>query len=470
MRWWPAVRRSTTAQALTVLVLAVGVWTYVATTAERHGFFDLRVYYGAVNYWQHSGGQIYDFLLPNTEYGFTYPPFGAVAMLPMGLVGWHVAIVISVLLTLAATYALIKLLAEPIIRRQGWPRWFAYGLTLVALAGYESVHETVTFGQVNLLLVAMVALDVLLLVRTDHRLAGIGIGLATAIKLTPGIFIVYLLVTRRWRAAGLATATFTGATWLAATLAPDASRVFWTDALWDTSRVGRAAFISNQSLNGLVARLSAPSQPSSLLWIGLVLVVFAIWAVRVRRAVAAGDEISALALTGLLGCLVSPITWVHHLVWTLPAFAVLVDRALDRSVDGRRRRRLGLAAIAVYVVMSSQIVWQFKYHYGGLGVLGSNAYVLVMVALLIGLPVRESARRMRGVPGSRRPTEQDVPDLVELDRRVTAAFEAKDAGLPVDALAPVISTPEPATTATTAAATTVASESPTPALDAKQPE
>jgi len=425
-------RRSAMLQALLVVTLAAAVWTYVAATAQRHGFFDLRVYYGAINYWQHSDGQIYDFLLPRTEYGFTYPPFGAVTMLPMALVGWHVAIVISVLLTLAAVYALVRLLVEPIIKRQGWPRWFALGLTVVALAGYESVHETVTFGQVNLLLVAVVALDVLLLVRKDHRLAGIGIGLATAVKLTPGIFIVYLLVTRRWRAAGMATAAFSTATWLAATLAPDASRVFWTDALWDTSRVGRDAFVSNQSLNGMVARLYAPEHSAKLVWLALVAVVFAIWVVRVRRAVAARDEVAALALTGLLGCLVSPITWVHHLVWTLPAFIVLIDHAVHPAADRRRRYRLMAAAVVVYLVMSSQIVWHFKYHFGGLGIVGSNACVLVMLALLVGLPVREPSASSSSPPGSRRPIEQDVPDLVELDRRVTAAFDAKDAGLPVE--------------------------------------
>jgi alpha-1,2-mannosyltransferase len=45
--------------------------------AERHGFFDLHVYHGAINYWVHSGGSIYDFVLPFSTYGFTYPPFAA---------------------------------------------------------------------------------------------------------------------------------------------------------------------------------------------------------------------------------------------------------------------------------------------------------------------------------------------------------------------------------------------------------
>ena len=34
-----------------------------------------------------------------------------------------------------------------------------------------------------------------------------GVGIATAIKLTPAVFIGYLIVTRRWRAAAVAAGT-----------------------------------------------------------------------------------------------------------------------------------------------------------------------------------------------------------------------------------------------------------------------
>src|SRR3954454_23199924 len=75
--------RRTWVQVVTVLVFFVAVWAFLAAFAERHGFFDLRVYYGAVNFWVSGGGQVYDYLLPQTEYGFTYPPFAAVIMTPM---------------------------------------------------------------------------------------------------------------------------------------------------------------------------------------------------------------------------------------------------------------------------------------------------------------------------------------------------------------------------------------------------
>jgi alpha-1,2-mannosyltransferase len=427
----PPAKRRGVKQALIVLAFTAGVWAFLAIAAERHGFFDLKVYYGAINHWINSGGNLYDFLLPRTEYGFTYPPFAALLMSPMAMVSWHVAIAISLALTVGATAFLLRWMVLPIVKRQGWTPWFAMVLAVGLVAAFEPVRETVNFGQVNLLLLFLVAADLLLFVQFGKRFGGIGIGLATAIKLTPGIFILYLIVTKRYRAAAVASATAATATWLAATLAPDASRVFWTDAIWNTDRVGSTAFVSNQSINGLVSRLN-PAEPSKLLWIGLALVTLLFWAYRSRRAVAAGDELTGLALTGVVGCLVSPITWIHHLVWALPAVILLFDHALVPGQERKRRRWLLGFAIATYLLLCSRLVWVFHAHFGDWGLIGSNAYVLAMIGLLIWLPLRRQAEEPGTVSGDARPTVEDVPDLVELDRRVTAAFQAKDAGLPVE--------------------------------------
>jgi alpha-1,2-mannosyltransferase len=432
------LRRRTSKQVLLLLGLAAAIWAFLAVAAVRHGYFDLRVYYGALNHWASGGGELYDYLLPQSRYGFTYPPFAALVMFPMAYVGWHVAILISIALTVFATFALFYWLVDPISRRQGWTRWFAIGIAICLGAAFEPLRETVNFGQVNMLLVVLVGADVLLLMNAERRfagvglgrLAGIGIGLATAIKLTPGIFIVYLLITRRWRAAAVASGTTLAATGLAGAVAPGASREFWTDALWNTDRVGTPAFVSNQSLNGMVTRLD-PGHPPKLVWVALVLAVVAIWAWRARRAVAGGDEAAGFALTGLVAVLISPFTWVHHLVWVLPAIILLVDNGL--AAESRRRRYwlLGLA-IFTYGVMCSRLVWAFNGRFESwAGWFGSNAYVWLTLVLLVALPLRTAAPPHITVPRSSRPIE-DVPDLGELDGRVVAAFDSKRARESVD--------------------------------------
>ncbi|HEY0697658.1 MAG TPA: glycosyltransferase 87 family protein, partial [Micromonospora sp.] len=340
-------------QVLLVVGLAVAVAAFLWVAAVRHGFFDLKVYYGALRFWARDGGEIYDFLKPGTKYGFTYPPFAALTMLPLAWLPWWAAIAVSVAATVVVSALVLWWLVDPLARRMGWTRWFALAVALCLAAAFEPMRETVNFGQVNMLLLGLVAADLLGLVARGSRWAGVGVGLATAVKLTPGIFIVYLLVTRRWRAAAVASGTAAGATLLAAALAPDASREFWTSALWNTDRVGSLAFVSNQSLQGVVARLD-PAEPSRLAWLVLVLAVLVVWARRSRAAVAAGDEATGLALTGVVGCLVSPVTWVHHLVWLIPALVLLVENSLLAPAGSRRRRWLLGSAGVAYAVLCSR--------------------------------------------------------------------------------------------------------------------
>ncbi len=154
-----------------------------------------------------------------------------------------------------------------------------------------------------------------------------------------------------------------------------------------------------------------------------------VWAIRARRAVRAGDEMAGLALTGIVGCLVSPITWIHHLVWALPAFVLLVDHAFDKSWGGKRERRnMLIFAIITYGILCSRLPWAFHNRFHDFGLLGSNAYVLVLIILLFTLPIRVAdAVRPGRWPATAEPTGEDVPDLAEIDRKVTAAFDAKDA-------------------------------------------
>ena len=414
--------RTDRARVLLVLGAAVAVTVFTATVPLLRDFFDLRVYHGTIDTWVNGDGRVYDYLVPGTTYGFTYPPFAAVVMSPMALVGLGTAIVLCLGLNLAALAAVLSVLAGPRLRRHGW---FGVSLALCALALFEPLRDTFSFGQVNLLLLALALADAWLLATGRGRWAGVGIGLAAAVKLTPAIFIGLLLLARRWRAAGLATAVAVAATAAAAWIAPAASRFYWTEALWDTSRVGRLDYVSNQSVQGVLARLVAPHEPSRALWAALVLGVVCVWVWRVRAAVRADDWIAAFALTGLTGCLVSPITWVHHLVWLLPSFAVLL-----------RHRRLWPLTATLYVVLCSSVVWLWFDDASGIGgFVGSNTYVWITLGLLLGLPVGQSradrpnlSRRARAMAAAPRPAAPAIAPTTGHSGTVTSAASARTAG------------------------------------------
>ncbi|MDX3589389.1 glycosyltransferase 87 family protein [Streptomyces europaeiscabiei] len=422
--------RTDRARVLLVLGMAAAVTVFTATVPLLRDWFDLRVYHGAIDTWVHHGGRIYDYLVPGTTYGFTYPPFAAVVMLPMALVGLSTAIVLCLALDLVALAAVLYVLVGPVLRRYGW---FGVSLALCVLALFEPLRDTVSFGQVNLLLLALVLADAWLLATGRGRWAGVGIGLAAAVKLTPAIFIGLLLLARRWRAAGLATAVAAAATAAAAWIAPAASRFYWTEALWDTSRIGRLDYVSNQSLQGVLARLVAPHEPSRAVWAALVLAVLCVWVWRVRTAMRTEDWTAAFALTGLTACLVSPITWVHHLVWLLPSFAVLL----------RHRRLLPLAA-ALYVLLCSSVVWLWFDDASGIGgFVGSNTYVWITLGLLLWLPVGQprlsrpflshSASATQAAPTPAAPVTVPADDQ---PGAVTSSFSSRAGGDPGAARGP----------------------------------
>ena len=361
-------------QLLRTVLPVAGAVLFIATVPYHRDWFDLYIYYGTVDDWIRHGGRIYDYLRPGTGYGFTYPPFAAVCMLPMLLVGRTGAVVGCVLLSAAASVLLLRgPLRELPLGRGGL---VVTGCLFVML---EPVRDTFSLGQVNLLLMALVYAD-----GGRGRFGGVGLGLAAAFKLTPAVFIGYLLLTGRRRAAAVATGTALAATALGVLAAPRASWVFWTRALWDTHRVGALDYVSNQSLQGALARLGA-GRP---VWVLAVLAVLVLWAYRVRRATAVGDDETGMALTGLAACLVSPVTWVHHLVWAVPAVALLA-----------RTGRRAVAAV-LYVVLCSSVVWLWRDDPSGVdGFLGGSTYVWICLGLLALWPQASSRPPSRSCAG-----------------------------------------------------------------------
>jgi alpha-1,2-mannosyltransferase len=399
------VRRLLLLIVVTAAVVAAQVWY-----GNRHHFLDLRIYVNAMRWW-HDGHPLYAFAHDDPiqgRLGFTYPPFAALVLAPLGLIGFRASVLLFWTGSAAAVVVTTFWLVKPIAQKHKKPLWFATLLAVPLVSTLEPIRETVNFGQINMLLVLLVLTDLLIVAPRWPRLAGIGIGIAAAIKLTPAIFIVYLLITRRWRAAFTATATATGATLLAAAVAWDDSWHFWTAALWETGRVGHTDRIANQSILGMLARLSDPAEPGRLLWLGLVVVMagFGLW--RARRAALAGDEVVGLTVTGFVGGLASPITWPHHLFWFVPALLVLVDVAATGT-----RKRIGLfvlaglcwASVTVSVISLFELGLSKRLFAHGLpGFLIVNWYVLLTAVLIVALPVRG-----RAVPAPAEPAAPVAP-------------------------------------------------------------
>jgi alpha-1,2-mannosyltransferase len=398
--------------AVVALLLAAGWWFALHGLRVRHFWhheFDLRVYRGAVQWWL-DGRPLYDFVRPHTSMGFTYPPFAILCLLPLAL---GTEVTATVLMTAVSAVALVVTtawLVAPVARRHGWPVWFSVAVAVPISALLEPVRETFGWGQVALILAILVLADVRALDR-GKPWAGVGIGLAAAIKVTPAFFILYLLAARRWRAAATAAGTAFAATLMAYVVGPADSVRYWTEALWNTKRVGDTTMTTNQSMLGGLGRLATPEPASRLLWLVLAVVVAAIGLYRAARAARAGDQLTGMRIAGITAAVVSPISWTHHFYWIVPAALVLLDLAAGTPAAVRRPRlvRPTAAAGAAVVVLAfgSSLIWYFSGDMqlgraSVLDALGQNAYLLISLALILLLPARvpqvRAALRTTGPP------------------------------------------------------------------------
>ncbi len=319
---------------------------------------DAWIYYHAVAQW-HAGGSLYDWYANPAQHlwPFTYPPFAALALTPLT---WGSDRTAQVLLV-AATPLCVAATLWALLRRLGAAKDVAAGaapwLALAAVTALEPVPKTMEYGQVNALLMALVALD-LLAVPERSRLRGALSGLAAAFKLTPAIAVLVLLARREWRAAATMVGTAAAVTAACWAVWPAESTEFFTRAMWDPGRAGFADYSGNQNLKGAVARW-LPEAAWTPAWAVCALgAVVGAWLLlrrldRVRTRTGDGDDDGLVlclqvCVAMMAGLLVSPISWSHHWVWCAPAIIAL-------AAAGRRWRAPGLlttagAGAAVFVL------------------------------------------------------------------------------------------------------------------------
>lgn len=314
---------------------------------------------------------------------FTYPPFAALASVVVAPFGrWSVQVAWS-LTTAGATAAVVWLSCRAALDRAGrwWPAALG-ALTAGALMTHPLV-EHVFFGQVNVFLVLACLLDCLAVRPRWPR--GALVGVATAVKLTPALYVVHLWLSGRRRpavTAGLVALVCTALAWV---LLPADSLGYWMRELWRTERIaGSLDYTSNQSLLGMATRL-VPDPLTRAAWLAAAVTVVVLGLRRARAAALAGDRLGGAALVGLVAFLVSPISWIHHGVWFLPALGALAG-------DLRDRRRVALAGLVAAILLLRLPWWGWALlDHGPLaavpGVLLNNAYGLLALGLVAGLPV-----------------------------------------------------------------------------------
>jgi len=371
--------------------------------------FDLAVYLGGAGQALHHPAHLYAWTYQgHPGIKFTYTPFAALAfaagrVLPFrALLGLVAAV--SVACLLATIWIAFRELGWKSLTRRTGATLLLGGIALWS----EPVQRGLNLGQVELGLMALVVWD---LCQDDKRWwKGAATGLAAGIKFIPGLFILYLLITKRFRQAFVAIGAFAASVGIGFAALPGPSGPFWLRGdFFAASRTGFVGSLQNQSLRGAATRLAGSVDGGMLPWLAAAVIVIGLGLWAASRLHNAGYAFAGLMVTGLVAQLASPISWDHHWVWYVPGVAVLADAAVRAGRGRARAAWYTLAGVVVAAFAAWPDFWQPsfslfqgglinyapmasfesgdnpaypEYHWHGLQLVAGNLYVLTGLGLL----------------------------------------------------------------------------------------
>lgn len=412
----PRGRPWLTGPAVIALAVLAGCWSAGTFLGSIRGFTtwhppmpDFEIYLRAASAMMHHGDIYVIDPTASNAWPFLYPPIAAAMFAPLAVLGSSWAKFVWT----AATVLILLFLG----RRLMLPGWISMLVTVVAVTLGGPVRNSVGLGQVSILLLAMILLDVLPAAGRRRLPSGVLIGIAASIKLTPAVFVPYLWFTGRRRQAIVATGTFAGLTALGWLIAPHASLRYWTMITKGglDFRPDPRGWLHNQSLFSAVQRFGGLGMAVSVLAMVLCLAAAAgallagiAWA---RR----GQELLGASVCGLATILAVPVAWHHYYVWILPLGVAVVMSGV--------RQRLAWAGLALATWTIAEGFWElpnddglrpeFAYHFwqkvaAGGSALGSVIVVVVALSCLRRPPSgRHRPRSDRQVAADTEPPRPD---------------------------------------------------------------
>jgi alpha-1,2-mannosyltransferase len=373
------------AAGVTAFTAVLGLWVAYAEVDPRAAlnFVDLHVYtdgglilrHMLPGYHPHGSTPLYSWGgLGSLQLKFTYTPFAAVAFVAVTLVPWAIAQKLSIAVNVIALLAAAWFTYGALGYRNRQVRLGATLVTAAAVFWTEPVQRTIYLGQINLLLMALIIWD--LCQPSEGRWwKGAATGVAAGIKLVPLVFIPYLVITRRFREAAAACAGFLVTVAIGFLALPGDSVTWWFHGLFaNGGRAGFTGWAGNQSLRGLITRLSGSIAAGEAPWLVAAALTAAAGLVCAALLYRAGHLLPSLLLTELTGDLVSPISWDHHWVWLAPGVAVAAHYGI-RYWRVARARAIGFLAMAAGIV-AVFAAWPTRW-FGVPPHLGNDSYGLI---------------------------------------------------------------------------------------------
>ncbi len=302
---------------------------------------------------------------------YIQPPTSALSIIPLTLLDWREASRLYLVVNNVFLMAAIGLTLYTVRPSVPW-RW-AFAGAAVVLMGVSQVYASLALGQVDATLTLLLAIGYWAYRTERPAVAGSAIALGAAIKIIPGLLLIYFLWKREYRVVLWGAGVGLGL--LVVSLPAvgfDTYRTYLTDVVPALAK--GSTHYSNASLPGAVTRIvgeGLPPQPyMSLAEVGgsatprllslvgqVGLLAAAAAVVGLPRSKGAGPrprpEHAALLeyyLVVAVGLLISSVTWEFYTVWLLPLFLAAFV-APDRVLPGDARTRwLAVGVLAAVFV------------------------------------------------------------------------------------------------------------------------
>lgn len=406
-RAWQHVMRTTTFRWVAiVLFILSSAWALFSTNGIRYRL-DADVYrIGAQRVLDHQELYAGGFHIINgIHLPFTYPPFAVILFLPLTIFDANGVSLALGVLNIAALAICAWLLMRHVARL---PSRIALRVALLAAAllmFFGPIKSTFDYGQVNLLLAVLILADFTVV---PQKYRGILTGLATAFKLTPAVFGLWLLLRKDWLSVlrmGLSTLGFTLLGFL---ILPQESQKYWLGTIQNTDRIGGLGYSSNQSMNGELWRLGLrTADDGSIWWLVLVVAALVLCVMVSLHLLSQKLPVLALGTVALFGLLASPVSWDHHFVWvgiillTILAYLMSPDGAQLTARSTRTLWELIISGIICFALSPRSIApsgHQLEQDWGVLWHIFGNAYLwwsIIAVMLLWGVTTLHTRRPPR---------------------------------------------------------------------------
>jgi hypothetical protein len=288
-----------------LLFLSLMVWRVLHGAAPA---FDFRFAYSAAGHRVLDGVSPYTWSAADFRQGlaFVYPALSAVMFAPLSLLPRTLGDVLF-------TFVAIGLV--PItLRMLGVRDWRAYGIAMLwmpVFSGWMTANES---------LFLMFGMACLWKRRDSPLMAGLLVAVMISLKPLMWPLVLWLLVTRRWRASGYSVVIGLALN-LAAWGVVGFSQIgaYLQAAGTDTSDAWRTGF-------GVPALLGHFGVGRNTGIVVMVVISILLVAAVVHRGFFRHDQISALTLTVALALVSSPLLWGHYVVFLLVPLAVLRPR------------------------------------------------------------------------------------------------------------------------------------------------